>query len=49
MIEIIKLAYEHPVWTGVFLFGLALIAEEFRPVQIVKVYELKKEKNKDEN
>lgn len=49
MIEIFNLAYEHPVWTIIFLIFVLMIVEAFQPVKIVKVYQMKKEKSKDEN
>lgn len=48
MIEVIKLAYEHPGWTLLFLLFVLMIADSFQPVKIVKIYEMKKEEQKDE-
>lgn len=47
ILEIVKLAYEHPGITLLFLFGLAIITAEFRPIAIVK-YEPKKDTEEKE-
>lgn len=42
LLDIVRLAYDHPVITFIFIIGLAIVASEFRPIAIVK-YEQRKD------
>ena len=49
IIEIVKLAYEHPWYTAMLIICLALLLGEFHPVVIVKKYDVDMTKKEEED
>ena len=48
LLEIVKIAYEHPWYTAMLIICMAILVSEFHPVVVVKNYDLGLTKKKDE-